>query len=193
MKNILVLYYSKTGHTADLARHVARGIEKHPECSAHLHTIAPIDGTTPTDQEPALSPEALADFDGLVLGSPTYFGTIAAPVKHFLEQTSGLWLKGSLVNKPAGVFTSTGSLHGGQEATLWSMIIPLMHQGMLITGIPYQERGLSHTRSGGTPYGASHTAFSPDTPISDDERALARALGLRVATLAATLEVDDDA
>lgn len=187
MKQILVLYYSKSGSTADLARHVARGVEKQPECEAVLRAVPPLEEQAAPTTDLLVNQADLENCAGLVLGSPTYFGTMAAPVKHFLEQTSGLWLKGALVDKPAGVFTSTGSMHGGQEATLLSMIVPLLHQGMIVAGIPYQERALSRTHSGGTPYGASHTHFSADTPITDDERELARALGLRIAQLATQL------
>jgi NAD(P)H dehydrogenase (quinone) len=192
MNEILVLYYSRQGSTAALARQVCRGIEAVPGMQARLRTVAPVaatierlDPSVPDEGPPYATHDDLVDCCGLVLGSPTRFGNMAAPVKFFLDGTSALWLSGALVGKPAGVFTSTQTLHGGQESTLLSMMIPLLHHGMYLVGLPYSERGLTDTRSGGTPYGASHVAgLSGHGELSDAERELARALGLRVATLA---------
>jgi NAD(P)H dehydrogenase (quinone) len=142
----------------------------------------------PDEGPPYATNEDLADCDGLLLGSPTRFGNMAAPLKHFLDGTGGLWMTGTLAGKPAGVFTSTASLHGGQETTLLTMMLPLLHHGMLLVGLPYTETSLTTTRSGGSPYGASHVTFDPpETRLSDDERALAQALGRRVAELAGRL------
>jgi NAD(P)H dehydrogenase (quinone) len=192
MNEILVLYYSRQGSTAALARQVCRGIEAVPGMQARLRTVAPVaatierpDPAVPDDGPPYATHDDLVECCGLVLGSPTRFGNMAAPVKFFLDGTSALWLSGALVGKPAGVFTSTQTLHGGQESTLLSMMIPLLHHGMYLVGLPYSERGLTDTRSGGTPYGASHVAgLSGPGELSDTERELARALGLRVAALA---------
>jgi NAD(P)H dehydrogenase (quinone) len=192
MNEILVLYYSRQGSTAALARQVCRGIEAVPGMRARLRTVAPVaatverlDPSVPDEGPPYATHDDLVQCCGLVLGSPTRFGNMAAPVKFFLDGTSALWLSGALVGKPAGVFTSTQTLHGGQESTLLSMMIPLLHHGMYLVGLPYSERGLTDTRSGGTPYGASHVAgLSGAGELSDMERELARALGLRVAALA---------
>ena len=192
MNEILVLYYSRQGSTAALARQVCRGVETVPGMQARLRTVAPVAATTerldpsvPDEGPPYATHDDLVQCCGLVLGSPTRFGNMAAPVKFFLDGTSALWLSGALVGKPAGVFTSTQTLHGGQESTLLSMMIPLLHHGMYLVGLPYSERGLTDTRSGGTPYGASHVAeLSGPGELSDSERELARALGLRVAALA---------
>jgi NAD(P)H dehydrogenase (quinone) len=196
MNEILVLYYSRQGSTAALARQVCRGIEAVPGMQARLRTVAPVaatverlDPSVPNEGPPYATHDDLVQCCGLVLGSPTRFGNMAAPVKFFLDGTSALWLSGALVGKPAGVFTSTQTLHGGQESTLLSMMIPLLHHGMYLVGLPYSERGLTDTRSGGTPYGASHVAgLSGPGELSDTERELARALGLRVAALADRLQ-----
>jgi NAD(P)H dehydrogenase (quinone) len=196
MNEILVLYYSRQGSTAALARQVCRGVEAVPGMQARLRTVAPVAATTerldppvPNDGPPYATHEDLVECGGLVLGSPTRFGNMAAPVKFFLDGTSALWLSGALVGKPAGVFTSTQTLHGGQESTLISMMLPLLHHGMYLVGLPYTERGLTDTRSGGTPYGASHVAaLSGHGELSEIERELGRALGARVATLAARLQ-----
>ena len=191
---ILVLYYSRKGHTAELARFAARGVEA-AGAEAVIRTVPPVSATTeavdapiPDAGPPYAALEDLADCDGLLLGSPTRFGNMAAPLKYFLDSTSGLWLDGALVDKPAGLFTSTGSLHGGQETTLLSMALPLIHHGMLFTGIPYTDPRVSGTRTGGGPYGASHVNVDWNRTLSDDERALATALGHRVARLAAALK-----
>ena len=188
MNEILVLYYSRQGSTAALARQVCRGVEAVPGMQARLRTVAPVaatmerlDPSVPDEGPPYATHDDLVQCCGLVLGSPTRFGNMAAPVKFFLDGTSALWLSGALVGKPAGVFTSTETLHGGQESTLLSMMIPLLHHGMYLVGLPYTERGLTDTRSGGTPYGASHVAaLSGHGELSESERELARALGARV-------------
>lgn len=192
---ILVVYYSRQGSTARLAREVCRGIEAVPGARAKLRSVPPVSAESerpqravPEDGAPWATLEDLRACDGLVLGSPTRFGNMAAPVKYFLDQTSSLWAQGALVDKPAGVFTSTQTMHGGQESTLLSMLVPLLHQGMVCAGIPYTEQALSTTQSGGTPYGASHVeSASPDGSLTADEVTLARALGRRVATLALKL------
>ena len=196
MNEILVLYYSRQGSTAALARHVCRGVEAVPGMQARLRTVAAVGTTTerldpsiPNEGPPYATHDDLVQCCGLVLGSPTRFGNMAAPVKFFLDGTSALWLSGALVGKPAGVFTSTQTLHGGQESTLLSMMIPLLHHGMYLVGLPFTEPGLTDTRSGGTPYGASHVAaLSGHGELSESERELARALGARVAALAARLQ-----
>ncbi len=189
---ILVLYYSRNGATASMAQQVARGVEQVAGMAAVLRTVPPVaaDCEKSADEIPADGPlycelEDLRACAGLVLGSPTRFGNMAAPLKYFLDQSSSLWLSGALIDKPAGVFTSTSSLHGGQETTLLSMLLPLLHHGMVVAGLPYSEAGLIRTASGGTPYGASHWA-GPDNSraLDDGEAALCRALGARVARLA---------
>ena len=195
MPEILVLYYSRRGAVREMARLVARGIEQVPGVSARLRTVPPVASVTAVAQPPV--PEAgspyceLADLEhcaGIALGSPTRFGNMAAPMKHFLDGTGALWLKGALAGKPAAVFTSTSSLHGGQETTLLSMMLPLMHHGMLIVGLPYTAPELSTTESGGTPYGASHLAGgASDRPLSAEEKTLCIALGKRLASVAVKL------
>ena len=195
MIEILVLYYSRNGATAELARQACRGVESVAGAAAKLRTVPPISAENerpaklvPVTGAPYATLEDLRTAQGLLLGSPTRFGNMAAPLKYFLDSTSGLWVSGTLAGKPAGVFTSTQTLHGGQEATLLSMMLPLLHHGMYLVGLPYTERALHQTRSGGTPYGASHVAGAADEPVlTDDERALAQALGKRVASLAVRL------
>ena len=192
MAEILVLYYSQGGSVAEMARLIARGIESVPGATARIRTVpkvAPRTETAAPAVPPAGAPYAeLRDFEeciGLALGSPTRFGNMAAPLKYFLDGTSALWLNGALDRKPAGVFTSTGSMHGGQESTLLSMMLPLMHHGMYIVGLPFTAEAMNETRSGGTPYGASHLAGSKgDVRLSEHERDLAQLLGRRVAELA---------
>lgn len=191
---LLVLFYSRNGGTARLAREVARGVDSVRGCSAVLRTVPPVSASTeavdppvPDDGPPYAELTDVERCDGLLLGSPTRFGNMAAPLKHFLDGTSAQWLSGTLAGKPAGVFTSTASLHGGQESTLLSMMMPLLHHGMVIAGLPYSEPALSATRSGGTPYGASHWAGSEGRDLDDDEAALGYALGARVAGLAQRL------
>jgi NAD(P)H dehydrogenase (quinone) len=195
MNEILVLYYSRQGSTAALARQVCRGVEAVAGMRARLRTVAPVTATSeqlapsiPNEGPPYATHDDLLQCCGLILGSPTRFGNMAAPLKFFLDGTSALWLSGALEGKPAAVFTSTQTLHGGQESTLLSMMIPLLHHGMFLVGLPYSEAGLTATRSGGTPYGASHVAsLSGPGELSEPERELARALGSRVAILAARL------
>jgi NAD(P)H dehydrogenase (quinone) len=193
MTDVLVLYYSRHGATAELAHQVARGVESVAGATARLRTVPPVSPTSeatsppvPDEGPPYATLDELRNCDGLVLGSPTRFGNMAAPLKHFLDGTGSLWLAGDLDRKPAGVFTSTGSLHGGQESTLLSMMLPLLHHGMYLVGLPFTADALNRTRTGGTPYGASHLAAgSGPVRLSDDERELARLLGRRVAELAA--------
>jgi NAD(P)H dehydrogenase (quinone) len=194
MSEILVLFYSRTGATAELARQVCRGIETVPGARARLRTVPAVsaENERPVRSVPAEGPayavlEDLRETDGLVLGSPTRFGNMAAPLKHFLDGTGSLWLSGALAGKPAGVFTSTQTLHGGQETTLLSMMLPLLHHGMYLVGLPYTEPALNETESGGSPYGASHVARGGTVALTEHEKTLARALGQRVATLAQRL------
>jgi NAD(P)H dehydrogenase (quinone) len=199
MPEILVLYYSRNGSTAELARHVCRGVESVHGAAAKLRTVPPVSAVSegpprpvPDSGAPYATLEDLRSAAGLVMGSPTRFGNMAAPLKYFLDNTSSLWVSGALAGKPAGVFTSTQTLHGGQEATLLSMMLPLLHHGMVLVGLPYTERALSSTRAGGTPYGASHHAgVSDSTMLSEEEKSLAHALGRRVAQLAVRLEERD--
>jgi NAD(P)H dehydrogenase (quinone) len=193
---ILVLYYSRHGSVAQMARAVALGVDSVPGISARLRTVPPVSAdpaerlpAIPDDGPPYATAEDLRECAGLVLGSPTRFGNMASAMKHFLDGTSALWLSGALAGKPAAVFTSTGTLHGGQESTLLSMMLPLLHHGMLLVGLPYTLPELSATRGGGTPYGASHhagTGHAPQ-PLTREERALCEALGQRVASIALRL------
>lgn len=195
MPDILVLYYSRGGSVANLARQVARGVESVSGMQARLRCVPPVstnlDGRTvdvPESGAPFVQKRDLADCVGLLLGSPTRFGNMAAPVKHFLDSTAAEWVSGTLIGKPAGVFTSTASLHGGQESTLLSMMLPLLHHGMLLVGVPFSEPRLNTTRSGGTPYGASHVAGVDDEArLSDEEAEIARSQGRRVAEIARRL------
>jgi NAD(P)H dehydrogenase (quinone) len=196
MADVLVLYYSRGGSVAALARQIARGVESVEGMTARLRTVPPVAPTTsaasppvPEDGAPYVTKQDLADCAGLAVGSPTRFGNMAAPMKHFLDTTGAEWASGTLVGKPAAVFTSTASMHGGQESTLLSMQLPLLHHGCLIVGLPFSEPALASTRGGGTPYGASHVAGqSDDATLSDDEKALAQALGRRLADIARRLE-----
>lgn len=195
MPEILVLYYSRHGNTAEMARRVARGVESIDGMRARLRTVPRVSAASeavtdsiPESGSPYATLDDLDECAGLILGSPTRFGNMAAPLKHFLDQTSAQWLSGALVDKPGGVFTSTATPHGGQESTLLSMMLPLLHHGMLIVGLPYTEPALFSTRTGGTPYGPSHTAGSDDkTPLSTEEKDLSGALGRRVARIARAL------
>lgn len=194
MSEILVLYYSRSGAVAQLARHVARGVEE-AGLGARLRTVPPVAPVTqvaapavPQDGAPYVERSDLVECAGLILGSPTRFGNMAAPLKHFLDSLGAEWVSGTLVGKPAGVFTATSTMHGGQESTLLSMMLPLLHHGAIVLGIPFTEPGLNTTLSGGTPYGASHVSgVDGKRPISEDEKLLARALGRRVAQTAAKL------
>ncbi|MBD3811551.1 MAG: NAD(P)H:quinone oxidoreductase [Betaproteobacteria bacterium] len=195
MTEILVLYYSAGGSVRDMAHLIARGINQVAGASARLRTVPPVAPRTQVAEPPVPDEGApyveLADLEqcaGLALGSPTRFGNMAAPLKYFLDTTGTLWAKGTLVGKPAAVFTSTASLHGGQETTLTSMMLPLLHHGMLIVGLPYTLAEVNHTESGGTPYGASHWAgAADDKPLTDAERTLCIALGKRLAETATRL------
>ena len=198
MSEILVLYYSRHGATAELARQIARGVESVPGVGARLRTVPAVVPATeaaataavPDSGPPYATRHDLVECAGLALGSPTRFGNMAAPLKHFIDGTSSEWLSGALAGKPAAVFTSTASMHGGQESTLLSMMLPLLHHGMLIVGIPFTEAELTATRTGGTPYGASHLAGARgELPVSDDEKTLARALGRRLADITRRLKV----
>jgi NAD(P)H dehydrogenase (quinone) len=195
---ILVLYYSRYGATAEMARLVARGVESAPGCAARVRTVPPVsaecEAVKPEIPESGPPYATLDDFKqcaGLALGSPTRFGNMAAPLKYFLDTTGGLWLSGGLAGKPAGVFTSTSSLHGGQETTLLSMMLPLLHHGMVIVGVPYTETALLKTRSGGTPYGPSHFAGTDSKlPLTEEEKTLCLALGKRLAETTLKLQAD---
>ncbi len=195
MAEILILYYSRGGSVARLARQIARGVEEVPGMQARLRSVPPVSPTTqvasppePEDGAPYAEKRDLDECAGIIVGSPTRFGNMAAPLKHFLDGTSAEWASGTLVGKPAAAFTSTATQHGGQESTLLSMMMPLLHHGMLIVGLPYTEPALNTTTGGGTPYGASHVAgLQNDNTLSADEQTLARALGRRVASIAAKL------
>ena len=195
MAEILVLYYSVGGSVRRMAELVAQGVERVPGAAARLRTVPKVASVTQSAQA-AIPPEGapyceLRDLEscaGLALGSPTRFGNLAAPLKHFLDGTSALWLSGALAGKPACVFTSTASMHGGQETTLLSMMLPLLHHGMVIVGLPYTQAELNATRTGGTPYGPSHFAgIADDLPVADAERALCIAQGRRLAEIALKL------
>jgi NAD(P)H dehydrogenase (quinone) len=195
MAEILVLYFSRHGSTAAMARQIGRGVESVAGCTARLRTVPPVSAVSeasadeiPESGPPYASHEDLRACDGLVLGSPARFGNMAAPLKYFLDGTSDLWFSGAMIGKPAAVFTSSGSLHGGQETTLQSMMLPLLHHGMLIIGLPYSEPGLFATAAGGTPYGASHVAGADQrNELCDAERELCFALGKRLAGVALKL------
>jgi NAD(P)H dehydrogenase (quinone) len=193
--DILVLYYSRDGATAALAREVCRGVDSVTGVAARLRTVPAVstvceavEAPVPDQGPPFVTHADLAECAGLLLGSPTRFGNMAAPLKYFLDSTSSEWLTGTLAGKPAGLFTSTSTLHGGQESTLLTMAIPLLHHGMLIVGLPYTEPALSTTTTGGSPYGASHVTWNRESDqLSDDDRQLARQLGARVASIAERL------
>lgn len=195
MKEILVLYYSHTGAVRQMAQFVARGVEQVSGAAARLRTvprvstvIEAVEPPVPDSGAPYAEYSDLEQCAGLALGSPTRFGNMAAPMKYFLDGTGAMWLNGTMAGKPAAVFTSTASLHGGQEATLLSMMLPLMHHGMILVGLPYTEPDLTSTRSGGTPYGVSHLAGpNADLPVTDEERRLCIALGRRLAEIALRL------
>lgn len=199
MPYILILYYSRHGATAEMARQVARGVEETRGLEARLRSVPAVstvceasEDSIPTAGAPYADLDDLRGCAGLALGSPTRYGNMAAPMKYFLDGTSPLWMAGELIGKPAGVFTSTSSLHGGQETTLLSMMLPLLHHGMLLLGLPYSETDLLRTRSGGTPYGPSHLA-GPESnlPLTDEEKRLCRALGRRLAGAALALAKAD--
>lgn len=195
MTNILILYYSRYGSVKQMAQHIARGVESVPGCEARIRTVPPVGPRTeiaeppvPESGAPYVTLDDLKECDGLALGSPTRFGNMAAPMKHFIDSASSLWLSGSLVNKPAAVFSSTSSMHGGQETTLLSMMLPLFHLGFILLGIPYTEKELNTTTSGGTPYGASHFAGTDGkNPVTEEEQRLCFSLGKRLADIASRL------
>jgi NAD(P)H dehydrogenase (quinone) len=195
MAEILILYYSRHGAVQGMAQQIARGVESVPGMQARLRSVPPVAPSfdpaaesVPTSGAPYATADDLRACAGLALGSPTRYGNMAAPLKHFLDGTGALWASGILVGKPAAVFTSTSTQHGGQESTLLSMMLPLLHHGMLILGVPYTEAALNRTTSGGTPYGASHVAGpNSDLPLTADEKELCQALGKRLATVARQL------
>jgi len=195
MSEILVLYYSRNGAIAEMATLVSRGIESVSGITARIRTVPPVstvceatEDTIPEQGAPYVSHDDLRECSALAMGSPSRFGNMAAPLKYFLETTGSLWLSGTLIGKPAAVFTSSSSQHGGQEATLLTMMIPLLHHGAVLVGLPYSETDLLHTSDGGTPYGASHTAGADNNkPISEAEKRLCVALGTRLANVAAKL------
>ena len=194
MAKILVLYYSRDGATAEMANLIARGVETVKTAEAVLRTVPEVSavcektaGSIPAEGAVYATLDDLKNCDGLALGSPTRFGNMAASLKYFLDGTTPLWFSGALSGKPAAVFTSTGSMHGGQESTLLSMMLPLLHHGMLILGLPYSENALRETKSGGTPYGPSRLALE-DMPVTDHEKSLCLALGKRLAQTAARLK-----
>lgn len=195
MSEILVLYYSKAGSTEALARQVCRGVDAVDGMASRLRTVPAVSAVSeasadsvPESGPPFATPQDLSDCVGLVMGSPTRFGNMDASLKYFLDGTVSDWMSATLVDKPFGLFTSTSSLHGGQETTLLSMALPLIHHGMVYVGIPWTEPELSSTTTGGTPYGASHVSWSREHELSDDEKALAQALGSRVARIAGKLD-----
>ena len=196
MADILIMYYSRNGATEAMAREVCKGVDAVNGMSARLRTVPKVSAVTEAieDAVPAAGPPYATAADlkecaGLIMGSPAYFGNMAAPLKFFLDGTVGDWIRGDLAGKPAAMFASTGSLHGGQEAALLSMAIPLLHHGMIVVGLPYTEEALSTTRSGGTPYGATHVTWNRKSDsLSDEEKQLAQALGKRVADLARRLQ-----
>jgi len=195
MSEILILFYSRHGATAQMAKHIARGVEQVPDIQARLRTVAPVStecetvsAAIPDSGAPYAQLDDLQECIGLALGSPTRFGNMAAALKYFIDSTSPLWLSGALINKPATVFTSTSSLHGGQESTCLSMMLPLLHHGMTILGLPYNQPELMATKTGGTPYGASHLAgLESDNELSQDEIKLCQAAGQRIALHAKAL------
>ena len=194
---ILIVYYSRRGDTADMAERIARGVDAIAECEAVVRCLPPVSAESeqslPGIPEQGVSYAELTDLEdcsGLIIGSPGYFGNMAAPLKYFLDQTSQYWLSGQLIGKPAGVFTSTSSMHGGQETVLLNMMLPLLHHGMLISGIPYSEPALNQTTSGATPYGPSHVAGPDGRPLSNEEIAACQTLGKRIARLAMLLDAE---
>ena len=196
MANILILYYSQNGGTTDMAQQIARGVELVPGMTAQLRTVPPVStvcentaDSIPDSGAPYATLTDLQQCVGLILGSPTHFGNMAAALKYFLDGTGSLWMGGDLIGKPAAVFTATGSMHGGHESTLLSMMLPLLHHGMVLVGLPYSEPSLMRTQTGGSPYGASRlTSDASNNALSEDERKLCLTLGQRVADIAKRLE-----
>jgi len=201
MTDILILYYSRHGSVAAMAQMIARGVEQVPGMQSRIRTVPAVSAvceavadSIPAEGSPYATLDDLRECAGLALGSPTRFGNMAAPLKYFLDSTSSLWLSGKLAGKPAALFTSTSSMHGGQETTLLSMMLPLLHHGMLILGLPYTETDLFSTASGGTPYGASHWAgIDSDVPLSEEEKRLCLSLGKRLADTARALALGREA
>ena len=194
MSELLVLYYSQAGSTEALARQVCRGVDAVDGVASRLRTVPPVSSVAeasqdevPQDGPPYVTTQDLSECIGLIMGSPTRFGNMDASLKYFIDSTVAEWISAAAVGKPFGLFTSTSSLHGGQESTLLSMALPLIHHGMIYVGIPWTEPALSATTTGGTPYGASHVSWSREHELSDDEMSLARALGKRVAEIAQKL------
>ena len=194
MTKILIVYYSRNGSTAEMAQHIARGVESITGAEAVIRTVPEVSAvcektadTIPASGAIYATLDELRNCDGLALGSPTHFGNMAASLKYFIDSSTEVWFSGALIGKPASVFTSTGSLHGGQETTLLSMMLPLLHHGMMLLGLPYSEHALRETSSGGTPYGASHLATEINR-ITDDEKKLCQALGTRLAKTALLLK-----
>lgn len=196
MPEILVLYYSLGGSTEEMARTIARGVEEVTDMRARLRSVPSVSpvceavvSDIPEQGAPYALPQDLQECAGLIMGSPTHFGNMAAPLKYFVDSTSSLWMSGDLIGKPAAVFTATASMHGGQESTLLSMMLPLLHHGMILMGLPYSEQALLRTATGGTPYGASRlTSDKQKLSLSDDEKTLCMALGQRVAETAYKLQ-----
>ena len=185
MVNILIIYYSSDGSTKKMARLIARGVEMIDGATSVIRTV--INKLEDNVSDTLVENSDLKQCSGLIIGSPTHFGNMAAPLKEFIDTTTAEWFNGDLIGKPAGVFTSTSSLHGGQESTLLSMMLPLLHHGMLIAGVPYSEKSLVNTKTGGTPYGPSHVSFNSDKDISDDEKEICINFGKRIATIALKL------
>jgi len=194
MVEILIVYYSRYGSTSEMARFIARGVEQVPGAAAKIRTVPEVSAVCeatadeiPASGPPYVSQDDLKHCDGLALGSPTHFGNMAAPLKYFLDNTSALWFSGALSGKPAGVFTATSSMHGGQETTLVTMLMPLLHHGMILVGLPSSEPALLETKTGGTPYGPSRLTGT-DSAFSDEEKSLCRAFGARLAQIAVALK-----
>ncbi len=191
---VLILYYSRHGSVANMAKEMARGVAMVDGISAKVRTVPPVSAVTEASEKAIPDSGSLycemdefRNCSGLLLGSPTRFGNMAAPLKYFIDQSADVWLSGDLIGKPAAAFTSTSTLHGGQEVTLLSMMVPLLHQGMLLMGLPYSEASLHSTKTGGTPYGASHVAMNNETQLSEEEKLLCRAQGKRMAQIALKL------
>ena len=185
--NVLIIYYSTNGSTKKMARLIARGVEMVDDASSVIRTVNDLSGNN-KDSDVIVDKSELNQCDAIIIGSPTHFGNMSGSMKAFLDTTTAEWFNGALIGKPAGVFTSTSSMHGGQESTLLSMMLPLLHHGAIITGIPYSEKQLNNTKSGGTPYGPSHVSFNSDEEITDDEKEICISFGKRIASLAKKLK-----
>ncbi len=182
--NILIIYYSTNGSTKKMARLIARGVEMIDGVTSIIRTVSDISNNNIQNADVIVDKSDLGECNGIIIGSPTHFGNMSGSMKAFIDTTTTEWFNGSLTGKPAGVFTSTSSMHGGQESTLLSMMLPLLHHGAIITGVPYSEKNLNSTKSGGTPYGPSHVSFNSDTEITDEEKEICINFGKRIATLA---------